>query len=166
MEKLVWYVCYGSNLLEERFRCYITGETFRVNGVKYRGCTDKTPPRDKRAAILPCELYFAKKSSSWDGGGVAFLDKDKPSVVLGKMYLISEEQFREIHEQEGPWYKALLNFGEHGGYPVKSFTSEKRCAENPPSEKYRRVITAGMREMLEDKGIFKFPAVVLPAGRF
>ncbi|MDR3166470.1 MAG: hypothetical protein LBT93_00885 [Treponema sp.] len=159
MEDLVWYVCYGSNLLEERFRCYIQGGKYQ--GKVYKGCEDKTDPRRRRAAILPYERYFAQKSKFWDEGGVAFLDKDKPSVVLGKMYLISEDQFEAVKEQEGRWYQTLLCFEKVDGHPVKSFTNDKRCNENPPSERYRQVISAGMREMLEDKDLLKFPAVVL-----
>ena len=40
----VWYVGYGSNLLRERFICYITGGQFRLGGSHTNGCKDKTLP--------------------------------------------------------------------------------------------------------------------------
>lgn len=42
LQDKVWYACYGSNLLEEHFLCYILGG--QPAGVKtvYGGCNDKT----------------------------------------------------------------------------------------------------------------------------
>lgn len=188
MDQFLWYACYGSNLLYERFRCYIEGGECKYNGVGYRGCRDKTlpGPGSIRAAVLPYALYFGNHSKSWGGGGVAFLDKDKPSVTLGKMYLITEEQFVDVYMQEncGPewprgvpegdlealqeycrchskWYHEVLEFGEFEGHPVKTFTNGNRLAENPPSEPYLEVIRLGMEEMLKDKNVFKSPVAIL-----
>ena len=38
----IWYACYGSSILEERFLCYIQGG--QPNGTRtiYDGCRDKT----------------------------------------------------------------------------------------------------------------------------
>jgi hypothetical protein len=112
---------------------------------------------------LPYEIYFGKESQPWGGGGVAFLDAEKPSVVLGKMYLVSEEQFEDIHEQEGKWYNRTLEFkcDQINDWPVKSFTHDTRCKENPPSLTYRGVIQSGMEEMLKDERIFQSPAAIL-----
>ncbi len=46
MKDYVWYACYGSNLLYERFKCYILGGTFNGNGRYHDGCQDKTLPKD------------------------------------------------------------------------------------------------------------------------
>jgi hypothetical protein len=112
---------------------------------------------------LPYEIYFGKESKSWGGGGVAFLDAEKPSVVLGRMYLVSEEQFEDIRTQEGRWYNRTLEFecDQIKDCPIKSFTHDTRCKENPPSLTYRGVIQSGMKEMLEDDGIFQSPVAIL-----
>ena len=42
---LVWYACYGSNLLKERFLCYIRGG--RPIGAQrtFYGCKNKKEPK-------------------------------------------------------------------------------------------------------------------------
>lgn len=60
----VWYVCYGSNLLRERFMAYVAGGRCRHNGRLYPGCSDTTPPLDECAVTIPYELYFGNESSS------------------------------------------------------------------------------------------------------
>ena len=45
-QDLVWYVAYGSNMLYERFMCYINGGQFRDNGRDHEICLDTTPPRE------------------------------------------------------------------------------------------------------------------------
>ena len=54
MEKnnLVWYACYGSNLLKKRFLCYIQGG--KIEGCKksYFGCDDKSPPIDVENILI------------------------------------------------------------------------------------------------------------------
>jgi len=156
-EKLVWYASYGSNMLYERFMCYIVGGMFAANGKNYLGCTDKSPPRDNKAFIFPYELYFGNESSSWGGSGVAFLDSGKSGDCLGRMYLVTEEQFCEIQSQEGcgiNWYNTVLPLGDSNGWPIKTFTNNVRRPDNKPSQSYLQVILDGMREMLpESNGI-------------
>jgi hypothetical protein len=147
---LVWYVCYGSNILYERFMCYIRGGIFYANGKGYPGCTDKTPPQDFRAVIIPYEMYFGNSSPSWGNTGVAFLDIEKPSSTPGRMYLITEAQFNEIHCQEGysaDWYGTIVQWDEYEGYPVKTFTNSQRREENPPCDAYCEVIKKGKEEI-------------------
>jgi hypothetical protein len=73
----VWYVAYASNLFEERFLHYIRGGGFRLGGSYADGCTDTTPPVANKQIRIPHRLYFAKSSSRWGGGGVAFVDPDR-----------------------------------------------------------------------------------------
>lgn len=102
-KKHVWYASYGSNLNRQRFLCYLKGRSIKTGCPKdYSGCEDKSEPLDERPKILPHELYFAKSSKTWGGGGVAFLGhKSHPShTTYAKMYKITDEQFVCVYKQE------------------------------------------------------------------
>jgi len=143
----IWYASYGSNLLFERFRCYIEGGVFAGNGNEYDGCTDPELPTESRRIIIPFERYYARHSGSWDGGGVAFIDPETPGETIGRMYLITAEQFEEVKQQEGPsWYGREVCLGQHDGYPVMTFTEYERSPETEPSEGYLKVIREGEAE--------------------
>lgn len=155
-KKYVWYASYGSNMLEERFMCYIKGGYFAPNDRHYDGCKDKTPPLDSMPVIIPYEMYYGQSSPSWQDSGVSFIDTDVPGHSLGRMYLITEEQFKDIHKAEGPsacWYDLVVNFGEFDGHPLMTFTNSTRREENEPSKEYLKVIQMGVSEM--------FPALKL-----
>ena len=122
----VWYACYGSNISFDRFRYYIEGGTYPITGKRHDGCSDKTMPTESSPILIPFEMYFGNKSPSWDYCGVAFLDTSKPSRVVGRAYLITEQQFDEVHKQEGSstdWYDKIVDLGVYRGYPVKTFTN-------------------------------------------
>jgi hypothetical protein len=146
---------------------YINGGVCPLNNATYTGCTDKSAPRRSNAVIVPFALYFAQKSKRWDNKGVAFLDSNAVSVTIGKAYLITEEQFQQIHKQEGDWYAKILEFGKIGGYPVKSFTSRKKFDDIPPSEKYLKVITKGIEETFSFSKLEEFenekPFLLVPS---
>jgi len=147
----VWYACYGSNILYERFMKYIAGGTCRFNGKHCDGCTDRTPPSASLPVIIPYEMYFGNKSGSWNEYGAAFLDLNKPAVTVGRAYLITEEQFREVWSQEGSgpkWYSDIVELGFYCGYPVRTFTNANRRQENAPSQIYLDVIQEGMKVLL------------------
>ena len=149
-EKLVWYACYGSNIMYERFLCYIQGGKFYANNKCYEPCSDKTEPRGSKAIKIPFEMYFGNESPSWDNTGVAFIDISKNGETLGRMYLIAEEQFEEVWIQEGKgtnWYNKLIELGEYEGYPIKTFTNSIKRPENKPSENYLKVIQKGYKEI-------------------
>ena len=69
----LWYVSYGSNMLEERFRAYIEGGYCRFNCNSYDGCEDKTFPQKSKSIELPYDMYYGNYSPSWCGA-VSFLD--------------------------------------------------------------------------------------------
>ena len=143
MEQQVWYASYGSNLLHSRFMCYINGGTPEGSSKHCPGCSDKTPPQDCKPVTIPHELYFAKNSPSWEGKGVAFIksQRDVNVQTLGRMYLITKEQFVQIVRQEngrspdnhrisidlgetiaqgesiikGGWYSRVIYLGEEDG---------------------------------------------------
>jgi hypothetical protein len=149
--KYVWYVCYGSNLCEERFLCYIRGGKFKRGGSEAEGCTDKSLPIADKPCRIPHRLYFAKSAASWGNGGVAFLDpKKEPDQAhwsLGRMWKITYEQYREISKQEGSWYTKQINLGEEDGCPMLTFTNQKRLhPDKPPAESYTRTIAEGLKE--------------------
>lgn len=149
----VWYASYGSNILFERLAHYIIGGTCRFNGKTYDGCADRTLPTEDKPIVIPYEMYFGNESKSWGGHGVAFLDMDKASAIIGRAYLITEEQFKEIWEQEGngpDWYCTVVNLGEYGDYPIRTFTNASRRMENAPSRVYLETIAAGIKELLSD----------------
>lgn len=180
----VWYVCYGSNLLEERFTCYISGGRPAGSFRTYTGCTDKTLPAASKSVEIKAELYFAKRSKTWSAGGVAFIKPDESSHTLGKMYLISAEQFTELVKQEirfagefkpdlalavknghlitkpETWYGKILYLGRNQELPMFSFTNidflEKEI--NAPDKYYLKNIILGLKETydLSEKQILEY----------
>lgn len=173
----VWYASYGSNLLRERFLCYITGGTPEGATRHNTGATDKTLPLKDRAVRIPYPLYFAKASESWQGGGVAFIadKRNEANPALGRMYLITAEQFIQVVRQENGmepedesltmdlgeiekqgesvigtgWYGKLVCLGREESYPIFTFTSPSPFDPNEtncPRENYLRTIGRGIQQ--------------------
>ena len=131
----VWYACYGSNLLDARFDKYI------------QQTTSKAQPIESRPIILPYELHFAKQSPRWDHKGVAFIDPEKAGFCYGWMYLITKEQYEEIKEREGAWYRRKVHVAyDDMGIEIVTFTSPVRFEEQQPGERYLDVIRRGLKE--------------------
>lgn len=177
MPKKIWYASYGSNLLRERFLAYIRGG--RPPGAKFIqvGCSDPTPPSHDHGIMILHRLYFAGALRQWESAGIAFVDPIKDSIAktLGRMYLISTDQFREVVLQENGYrrmnvdlgmdlektlqegstelreglYRTLLCLGEEGGYPIFTFTAGGGPDEaplNPPGPLYLTIIVRGLKE--------------------
>jgi len=163
--------------------CYIQGGTPEGGNRRCPGCTDRTPPRDSRPVTIPHELYFSKNSSVWQGMGVAFVKakRDEVAQSLGRMYLITREQFIEVVRQEngrqpddasltvdlertraegrtmirGGWYGRVLYLGEEEGYQVFTFTGrwkDEDIVTSRPSKEYREIIAKGLRETYPGMG--------------
>jgi hypothetical protein len=102
MSEHVWYASYGSNLLLERFMAYIRGG--KAPGARFGqvGCTDPTPPMEDKGIMIFHRLFFAEARPQWEDLGVAFIGtrKDEAARTLGRMYLITRDQFREVWLQE------------------------------------------------------------------
>ena len=101
----VWYSSFGSNILAERFNCYLAGG--RVEGMvrDMPGSRDPTPPsRWTRWDDVPYRMFFAHSSPTWGGGGVAFVDVDAPSPAqLGttfRLYRVTLQQYNDVLAQE------------------------------------------------------------------
>jgi len=177
MPKKIWYASYGSNLLRERFLSYIRGG--RPPGAKFVqvGCSDPTPPSHDHGIMIHHGLYFAEESGNWENAGVAFIDtiRDSAEKTLGRMYLISTDQFKEVVLQENGYrrmnvdlgmdlektlqdgstelreglYRTLLCLGEEGGYPIFTFTAGEKMAAAPlnaPGPLYLTIIIRGLKE--------------------
>jgi hypothetical protein len=104
-EEFVWYCCYGSNLNQDRFRTYIHGGTPKYGLHIHIGCRDRSDPMESHFTKLPhIEMFFAKESRFWNGGGSAFIRKatsiheSRHTVV--RMYLIRVQQFIDVVAQE------------------------------------------------------------------
>lgn len=180
----VWYASYGSNLSEDRFLCYIRGGTPKGSTKREKGCRDKTLPKDHRPSSIPFPLYFAKKSNRWNGG-VAFigLKREEKNIALGRMYLITEEQFFDVVSQENKdieisidlekvkrngskvflksWYGNIIYLGNFDGYPVFTFTAYwDETSEQPraPSREYLETMISGLKQIynLSNKQIIEY----------
>lgn len=169
----IWYASYGSNLSKDRFLCYIRGGAPSEGGRRLDGCRDKTLPRECREITINRYLYFAKSSKSWSNGGVGFIQNDfnEKANTLGRMYLITKEQFIDVIKQEtrnsgylnidfdiaqentsliykpGSWYGNLIFLGTQYDFPIFTFTYEKDLTNfNKPSPEYLRTIITGIEE--------------------
>ena len=92
---LVWYLSYGSNILAERFHCYISGGQPQGSQKIYEGCRDTSRPRRDKPTTINYELYFSKNSPVWDNGGVAFIkdELNRNTTSFARVYLITKQQF-------------------------------------------------------------------------
>ena len=169
----VWYACYGSNLNQDRFLCYIQGGTPVGSSEEETGCPDKTLPREDKPISIQYPLYFAMEAARWSNQGVAFigLKKDEKIKTLGRMYLITEEQFLHVVSQENnglkfdmdlsevkkettkvfreSWYGNIVYLGDEQGFPIFTFTSYWDIDDksySPPSPEYALTIIRGIKE--------------------
>ena len=155
----VWYVSYGSNMLFDRFICYIRGEQFEEGVRKPDPCNDLSDPVAKMNIDIPYNMYFRNESRSWDYMGVSFLDIHKPGSSLGVAYLITREQYEHVFCQENGgnepedcpnWYNKACSLGFIDGYEVVTITNSETKRYNAPSEKYINTLKRGLRENYSD----------------
>lgn len=184
LDEKVWYACYGSNLLQERFLCYIKGGQPAGANTSYDGCDDKTLPINSEQMYIPAELYFAKVSKNWNGG-IAFIRTTftPTASTYGRIYLITKGQLIDIARQETntstsleiefgkvikngsyifkqpSWYGNILYLGEHNGFPIFTITNEQDSqSSTKPSIAYLKTIIDGLREShgLDNLAIFDY----------
>ena len=150
----VWYVSYGSNMLNERFMCYIKGGSFE--GSRYRqACSDATPPLAVKTFEIPYDMYFGNTSGSWQDCGVSFLDVSKKGHALGVAYLISKDQFGHVCAEENggrapeegySWYEDIIDLGVMDGFEVKTITNRNIRPYNEPCLEYKKTLIRGIKE--------------------
>lgn len=146
----VWYACYGSNLLEERFMYYLAGGRSVFDHTEYKECKDQSRYLTSCPTTIPYQLYFSRSAAKWGNGGVAFLDVCQPGMTLGRMYLVTREQFMDIQAQEGLWYQQSLDLGTYQGLPIITFTDTQRMPNHQPHDSYLEVIRHGIRQTYPD----------------
>lgn len=99
----VWYACYGSNLSEERFNCYLRGG--RVEGMSRPcvGARDATPARASVVKWMLNRVFFAYAGeSAWGYGGGAMLDIRQSQTYKSclRLYKVTLQQFNDVIAQE------------------------------------------------------------------
>jgi len=102
-QDLVWYAGYGSNLSRGRFMNYLDGGKPMGATTPNPGSRNGSKPlADKPFVIKQFALYFADEKRSVEkwGGAAAFIQPAADSKVLGRMYLITYEQFNDVVLQE------------------------------------------------------------------
>lgn len=162
----VWYVSYGSNLLEERLGYYIKGGTCPYNGRHYTACSDTTMPEESVPVMIPYNMYYSNfDMGSWKNSSVCFLDITKPGKAYGRAWLITRRQLEEIHRHEGigtSWYPECVRLEDINGIPAYTFGSheEKRHDDfSRVSSTYGIVLYKGMKETypkLSDNDILSY----------
>lgn len=158
----VFYVCYGSNMSEWRFREYLR---------------DKDRPLTSYRVNLPRDVYYAGHNSRW-GGGVAFLNVEKfTAKKIYRAYDLNLNEFENLFSRENgfvdgpmPWdtifsqpitdvkgayfYGRVVNLGTIDGTPALTFTSDDDYDTmlkytswiSPPGQKYIDVMNNGRLE--------------------
>ena len=159
----IWYACYGSNLSEKRFLCYIEGGTCELNNKTYPGCTDKTYFKETAYITVNGEMYFGNSSSSWNGKGVAFFDPETDGTTYMKLYQINYSQLMDLQRMEGKsanWYGKIYCIGIKEDHPVYTLTSENRRPKKLPDEKYFSLIAEELKEqfLLSDREAISYIA--------
>lgn len=110
MPEYVWYACYGSNLAERRFKCYIDGSSFRFSDGREEqinpGCNDTNRYYLKNNGVdkgkYKYRLFFSKDSPKRWKGAFGFIE-DKPvskKDTWFSMYKLTTNQFGEVFQQE------------------------------------------------------------------
>jgi len=160
--------------------CYISGGLApgRAGGNANPGSRDKTPPIEDSPVVLDRELYFAGNNTAW-GGATAFIRIGNSSTTLGRMYLITDEQFNDVtaqennvgvngdrfvpafdklatigengHELSYGLYRKLLRIGAKDGHPMLTFTKSRDLPISAPSKPYIQAIFNGLVETYPDK---------------
>ncbi|MBY6037831.1 hypothetical protein KUV80_14255 [Fictibacillus nanhaiensis] len=170
----VWYVSYGSNLMEHRFLCYILGDQPEGSSQRERGCRNPAMPLKNGKTTLSYPLYFAGERTKWGNGGVAFIghEKNERYKTYGRKYLITVEQFLDVTAQENScdeieadleeviqkgyihfgkgWYSRMVYLGEEEGYPMVTFTCNLDLNEqqlNSPPIAYLTTIAKGLSQV-------------------
>ena len=136
---------YGSNMLRERFLCYIKGGAFEAGGADHKPCDDPTEPLAVKAVEIPYDMHFGNNSPSWESKGVSFLDITRPGSAKGVAYLITREQFEHVACQENGgcppegsinWYNTVVELGTLDGCDVVTITSDTVRPCNAPAAAY------------------------------
>ena len=170
----VWYVAYGSNLLEARFLSYLAGCDDGPAWGSHRGARDPSPPSGDRRVVVPHPVFFGGHSRKWQGG-CCFCRAEPPEPgrlpVVGRAWRITWDQMTDVVAQETnrPTDQAsmpetppppdtavrvldgvidlVVGMPEIDGERACTLASSDPPEIGPPSLTYRDVLAAGMAEM-------------------
>lgn len=152
-DEYVWYVSYGSNLLEERLAYYIKGGFCSYNNREYSPCNDTTMPIESRPVTIPYDMYYANYNmGSWKNSAVCFLDLSHEGKSFGRAYKIKKTQLHEIHKKEGDgvnWYPECIRLEDIDGVEAYTFAGYNVKVKEPfsrVSAEYGIVLFNGMKE--------------------
>lgn len=154
----VWYVSYGSNMLKERFLCYIRGGSYEGSTPR-KACSDTALPLAVKSIEIPYDMYFGNLSRSWQNGGVSFLDTSRKGKSLGVAYLITKEQLVHVATQENGgnhprdshgWYTDFIDLGMMDGFEVITITNRSLRSYNKPRRAYKDILIKGIKENWPD----------------
>jgi gamma-glutamylcyclotransferase (GGCT)/AIG2-like uncharacterized protein YtfP len=163
----IWYASYGSNLIYERLLVYIKGGKSKFNGVEYEGCRNRSIPKDTRPVAIPYKMYYGNESSPWGNGGIAFLDTQNRGQTLGRMYLITGEQFEDISRQEGrevDWYNQTISLGDYNGVEIVTITNKDKRPYSDPCDNYLEVLKIGVKETYPEMSDFEVMKYLVECG--
>ena len=158
----IWYLSYGSNLSLDRFMCYVAGGVPVGSSRLYYGCRDKSKPLKSEGVVFKGSMFYAGESQQWGGGGFSFVDFNVDSLVLGRMYLITCEQFEDLVAQEcggeagdvsidfdqlirdgrivdDGLYGHMVHVCDYEGMPVVSFTTSFTLGDIVTGESYLKL---------------------------
>jgi hypothetical protein len=112
----VWYVSYGSNMAAERLAVYLRGGMPSGSTRLHPGARDPSDPLADEPCRLAHRRFFAGRSRTWGGGGVAYVDPRPGSGdTPARRYLLTLEQFHDVWAQES---------GRAVGTPLEAATSD------------------------------------------
>ncbi|WP_096232177.1 hypothetical protein [Thermoanaerobacterium sp. RBIITD] len=67
-----------------------------------------------------------------------------------RLWKVTEEQFKEIQEQEGKaWYNIIVDLGEKDGFKILTITGDWLNEIDLPSSRYIEIIKKGLKETTE-----------------
>ena len=133
-EKYLWYACYGSNLLDARFKKYL--DKFNL----------EYPIREEKY-IFNHPLYFANEGcKNWDCKGIAYIDMNDIGKTYGWKYLIKKDDFKKILHDEGSTYEEIFIEKDKDNFDIYTISSNKKYIDNEASHKYLDIIGAGLIE--------------------
>lgn len=144
MNNEVFYVCYGSNLYEQRFREYLNDNSWFYSFSKSLGDDEiaqweqylneeSNQPLESYRVNLTHDVYFAGSSGRW-GGGIAYLDVDGFSCKrVYRAYRISTDKFESVFSQENGYYS--------GGFDWDRIVSHRETRTS--ASFYGRIVNLG-----------------------
>ncbi len=120
------YFAFGSNLNQKQMKK-------RCNDSKYIGCY----------SLKNYKLVFR---NYYLGGGVADIQKDKNSTVLGAIYKISKKDEKELDVYEDYPKTYIKKYFKLLGKKVMFYYMPKKTMHVPPSKRYLNLIIQGYKD--------------------